>query len=230
MRRRGGAATGGATLSDVTTAVVLVGGAMPDRHALEGVAEADIVVAVDSGVRIARKHGLPVHVLIGDLDSASDGDRAWAIAEEAELIEHPEDKDATDLELALDHLKELDVDRILAVGVEGGRLDHELGNWAVLCRPQSALVEIRTPTGKAYLLNGDGANELDLDAELGDLVTLLPVGGVAKGVWATGVRWPLDGATLEPGSTLGVSNEITEETGYVSVESGTLLVVRPVPE
>lgn len=202
---------------------------MPDRRLLADVADAEVVVAVDSGVRIARSHGLPVHVLIGDLDSASKGDRAWAQAEAATIVEHPADKDQTDLELALDHLAELGAERILALGVDGGRLDHEVGNWAVLCRPGAAQIEIRTSNGSAIVLHGNGVNSITLDGKEGDLLTLVPVGGPASGVTIAGARWPLDSATLQVGSTRGVSNEFVESSVTVSVERGSLLVVRPDP-
>lgn len=211
----------------VTSAVVLIGGAMPDRSLLHGVADADIIVAVDSGVRIARSHGLPVHWLIGDLDSASSGDRAWAEAESATVIEHPADKDATDLELALDHLGELGAETIVALGVEGGRIDHELGNWAILSRTRAALIEIRTSTGVAHVLHGAGVSTLSLEGDVGDVVTLLPRGGPAHRVTTTGLRWALDAATLEVGTTRGVSNEFIEAEATVSVEKGSLLIVRP---
>jgi len=213
----------------VTTAVLLIGGDIPERDALHGIDEADLVVAVDSGVRIARQHGLAVHVLVGDLDSATEGDRAWAQAEGAEVIEFPADKDATDLELAIEHSIAAGAERIVAVGVEGGRLDHELANWLTLCRPHPALTEVRASSGIATILHGDHHHTVDLRGEPGNLVSLLALSGDAGGVVTTGLKWPLKGATIEVGSSLGVSNEMVDESASVSVATGTLLVIRPDP-
>ena len=56
-------------------------------------------------------------------------------------------------------------------------------------------------------------------------MTLIAVGGAAAGVTTSGLRWALDGALLEPGSTLGVSNEVTASPISISVTSGVLLVI-----
>ncbi len=209
----------------MSVAVVLIGGDIPDRRLLDGVEDADVVIAADGGVRIARSHGLPVHVLIGDLDSASEGDQAWAKAEGAEVIAFPADKDATDLELAIEYANSVGVDQIIALGVDGGRLDHELGNWAVLSVACSAQVEIRADRGVATVVHG--GQTFECLGEIGDVVSLLPTGGDAEGVTTTGLKWPLENETLPNGSTRGVSNEMAEAAASVTLRSGTLLVVRP---
>lgn len=211
----------------MTVAVVLVGGEVPERSLLHGVAEADLVIAVDSGVGIARTYGLPVHVLLGDLDSVSPGDQAWAEAEGASTIEFPTNKDATDLELAIDHAIDEGADDIIALGIEGGRLDHELGNWAVLCRPRTVRMEIRAAMGVAIPLHGEHHPSIELNGKPGEIISLLPLLGDACGVTTSGLRWTLDAATVPAGSAWGISNEFAEDVAFVSVDSGTLLVIRP---
>lgn len=211
----------------MTFAVVLAGGALPDGKLLAGAEQADLVIAADGGVRIARNHGLPIHAVIGDLDSASAGDLAWARAERAEIIDFPSDKDHTDLELALDHADAAGLDRIVAIGIDGGRLDHELGNWAALCAPRESLVEVHTMQGAATILHGDRHTKLTLGGQVGDIVSLLPRSGQVDGVTTTGLRWALEDASLEATSTRGVSNELAEETASVTLGNGTLMVVRP---
>lgn len=207
-------------------AVVLIGGDVPDRQLVNDVvSSADIVIAVDGGVRIARMYDLTAHVLIGDLDSSSQQDRAWAESQGAEVIEFAADKDATDLELALDHAVAAGADRIVALGVQGGRLDHELGNWTVLSRPLAAQIEIRTASGSATVMHG--AQRIELAGQPGNTVSLLPFGGDAVGVSTNGLRWPLGGETLAAGTSRGISNEFVGTTASVSLTAGTLLVVRP---
>ena len=209
-------------------ALVLAGGDPPDRQILECADEAELVVAADSGVKVARAHGLSIHLVVGDLDSATDGDVAWAEAEGAEIVRVPEDKDFTDLELALERAGAGDIDRILVLGVEGGRIDHELGNWAVLCAPREQLVEIVTSGGTVTVLHGDSVNSVEIVGSPGDIVSVLAKNGQATGVTTTGLRWPLSNATMLPTSSLGVSNELTDDVATISVESGTVLVARPI--
>lgn len=210
-------------------AVVLVGGQAPERRLVSGAEHADVIIAADGGVRIARTHGLPIHVVVGDLDSASAGDLVWARAENAEIVEYPADKDHTDLELALDVADEAGVDRIVAVGIEGGRLDHELGNWAALCAKRTARVDVHTEHGTVSILHGDSHGRLDMTGTRGDLVSLIARSDEATGVRTTGLRWPLDGATLSSTTTRGISNEFAEPEASVEVGTGTLMVVRPGP-
>ena len=118
----------------------------------------------------------------------------------------------------------------MVVGVEGGRVDHELGNWAVLCAPRSQLVEIVTAGGTVSILHGDLVNKIELTGEPGDVVSILARNGDASGVTTTGLRWPLDDATLSPVSSLGVSNEIVDTEATVTVQSGTVMVARPLAQ
>lgn len=208
-------------------ALVLAGGDPPDRSLLEGVKDADLVIAADSGVRIARTHGLSINLVVGDMDSMSTGDAAWAMAEGAEMIEVPEDKDYTDLELALERAGAAEVQRIVVVGIEGGRIDHELGNWAILCAPRSQMVEVVAAGGMVSVLHGDLINKIELVGEPGQVVSILARNGEAAGVTTTGLRWPLEDATLSPTSSLGVSNEFTDAEATIVVKSGTVMVARP---
>jgi thiamine pyrophosphokinase len=208
-------------------AVVLAGGAMPERPLVAGAGNAEIVIAADGGVRIARSHGLPIHLVIGDLDSISPGDLAWAKAEGAGIVSFSPDKDFTDLELALERADQSGVERIVATGVEGGRLDHELGNWAALCARRSALVEVHTANGTATILHGDGNNRVTQTGEVGDIISLLPRAGDAAGITTEGLRWPLENATLSSTGTHGISNEFVSASATVELQSGILMVVRP---
>ena len=53
------------------------------------------------------------------------------------------------------------------------------------------------------------------------------MGGAAKGVSLQGFRWELEEATFLPGSTLGLSNELLEEVGKISVSSGVIAAIQP---
>ena len=61
-----------------------------------------LVVAADSGLDLARRLGVPVDLVVGDFDSVDPAGLAAAAAAGSVLERHPVDKDATDLELALD--------------------------------------------------------------------------------------------------------------------------------
>ena len=78
-----------------------------------------------------------------------------------------------------------------------------------------------------HAASGGGEPPVDISGPPGSLVTLLELGGPARGIVTEGLRYPLRGEELEPGTTRGVSNELTGTSGAVRLEGGTLLVVQP---
>ena len=93
------------------------------------------------------------------------------------------------------------------IGGHGGRLDHFLANALLLASPAFAGARVWR-RGSATRRCSSFAESASSTANAGDLCTLLPLGGPALGVPTEGLRFPLRGETLEPGSTRGVSNEL----------------------
>ena len=82
--------------------VVVSGGEPLDPQAALAVPAGAPVIAADSGLDSALALGLDVTVATGDFDSASPEAVAAAEASGVRIERHPAEKDATDLELALD--------------------------------------------------------------------------------------------------------------------------------
>jgi thiamine pyrophosphokinase len=212
-----------------TTVVVVTGGDPLDGVDLPALPHDAIVVAADSGVDRAEALGLRVDVAVGDFDSVTRGglDRAERLG--AKVERHPEAKDATDLELALEAALALEPqpDRLIVLGGHGGRLDHLLANALLLASDALRGVEVVAQMGHARVTVVRHRGELT--GEVGDLVTLLPVGGPACGVATEGLRYPLRDEDLAPGTTRGVSNELVAPTAVVTLRAGVLLAVQPGP-
>src|SRR6476620_11925580 len=117
----------GPALVRTMPALVIAGGDAPAPIDVE-LAAAPLVIAADSGVGHALALGLHVDLVIGDLDSADPADVERAVAAGARVDRHAADKDATDLELALDAARALGATEVTVLGVGGGRLDHLLAN------------------------------------------------------------------------------------------------------
>ena len=64
-------------------------------------------------------------------------------------------------------------------------------------------------------------------ASPGDTVSLVPLGGRAKGVSTRGLRWELRRDTLRPFESRGVSNVATHDEVRVSVRTGVVAIIRP---
>jgi thiamine pyrophosphokinase len=186
---------------------------------------AGLVVAADGGLLRARALGLDVDVVVGDLDSATPEALAAAEAAGARVVRHPQAKDETDLELALDEAAASGARRVLVVASAEGRLDHLLASLLLLGSERFAALEVDALVGHAVVHVVRG--ERRLAGAPGELLTLVALGGPATGVTTSGLEYPLAGETLEPGSSRGVSNVFTEPEAWVAAETGVLLAVRP---
>lgn len=205
-----------------STALVFCGGgpAIAPVPPLDG----PLVVAADAGVVEAHRQGFRVDLLIGDLDSAPPDEVARVTRSGGRLLRYPPDKDATDLELALDAAEREGAERVLVIGGHAGRLDHLIGNALLLAAPRFAALEIDAVFGAALL--HVVRDHRVFEGEPGNLVSLFALGGTARRVRSTGLRWNLDGEDLDPGSTRGISNEFVEAIASLTVEAGVLLVIR----
>lgn len=206
-----------------TTALVFCGGGHASA-ALPPHGDA-LVVAADVGVAEAHRHGLRVDLLVGDLDSATPEQVDRVTREGGKVTRHPEDKDATDLELAVEAAAAEGVSRVVVIGGRLGRLDHLLGNALLLGSSRFADLEVDAVFGSARL--HVVRHRRELLGQRDELVSLFALGGPARGVRTTGLRWSLDGQDLEPGSSLGVSNRFAEDVASVAVDAGVVLAVRP---
>jgi thiamine pyrophosphokinase len=59
----------------------------------------------------------------------------------------------------------------------------------------------------------------------GESLSVFPVSGVAEGVDLEGFEYPLAGARIEAGDTVGFHNELLGERAVVAVKRGALFVI-----
>ncbi len=206
------------------TAIVVTGGPSPDPAIAEFLPATEHVVVADSGLDHARVLGLEPTLLVGDLDSISPEGLRWARDRGIATDEHPADKDATDLDLALSAAAPL-VERIVVVDAGLGQLDHSVANLLLLASDRFAAVSVWAYTADALVTVVRGRRALV--GRPGAYVSLLAVGGPATGVTTRGLRWALTEATLDPCSTLGVSNELVAPRAEVQVATGVVLAIQP---
>ena len=182
------------------------------------------VVAVDGGLDHALAAGLRPTTVIGDLDSISPDAATWTQRNDVRVVRHPTDKDATDTELALADAAARSPRRITLVG-GGDRLDHSLAAIGALGAPALAgIAQLDGWWDGHHLQVLHGPVERTIDVPPGSTLSILALHGPCRGVTVTGVRWPLDGAVLEPLVGLGVSNEAVADTVHLAVADGVLTV------
>ncbi|MGF1618362.1 MAG: thiamine diphosphokinase [Acidimicrobiia bacterium] len=207
----------------MSTILIFAGGTKVPLSTGDELPGPDLVIAADSGYQIARALGYDVDTLIGDMDSVGPLDD---IPETTSIVRFPVDKDATDLELAFELAVREQPRRIVLVGAEGGRFDHEIGAIAMICSDRWRFVPdidwVRSDSISHVI-----RDTRRIQGDPGDLFSLIPVGGDATGVTTTGLQWELDGATLHAGSSRGVSNILLQTEVLIQVDDGVLLGVFP---
>jgi thiamine pyrophosphokinase len=213
----------------MTRAAIVLAGGDPVESALRTrLPDAAVVIAADSGLHQAGLLGLRVDYVVGDLDSADPAAVESARAAGAIVERHPAEKDATDLELALDVARDRGAQRITVVGGAGGRLDHFLANVALLASARFSDLDLDARIGDAYVVIAQGGRPAhEIVGSAGSLLTLLAMNGDVHGITTHGLQYPLEGATLRPGTSRGVSNVLVADRGSVVLEEGTLLVIQP---
>lgn len=186
-------------------------------------APGDLVIAADGGANWCVAWGWQPDLVIGDMDSVAADVAERLRSMSVPFVQHPVEKDETDLELALRAAVEQGAEEIVVAATLGGRIDHTLGNLALLALPLLAGLRVRMVDGdqSIWLVR----EQLEVVGAAGDTISLIPFGGDAHGVSVTGVHWPLDDADLPVGPSLGISNRLTGEQAVVTVRAGALLAV-----
>jgi thiamine pyrophosphokinase len=185
--------------------------------------DAALIVATDGALDRASDCGIKVDTLIGDLDSLADPTHLEERFPGLEVLQFPEDKDWTDLELAIDWALKQSPTSILVYGAAGGRIDHTMANLALLEKGLHSGIPIELISGNESVRYLQGSLTLE-DAVVGDRISLLPISLFCT-ISTQGLHYALDSEKLFRGQGRGVSNIVSSTPASVSVESGVLAII-----
>lgn len=210
---------------EAMTGVIVSNGSISDYSGCKRFfRDAGLVICADGGASHILKLGVKPDILLGDFDSISPDDMRLIEEGGTEVIRFPAQKDMTDTEIAAELAVERGCRKVIFLGCIGSRMDHTLSNILLLKRLLDAGVHgVLADEKNEITLIKDG---IKLVREEDARVSLIPISGRVEGVTTSGLYYPLDRATLEIGSTRGVSNEFTGNKAEVSIEEGLLLVIK----
>lgn len=187
----------------------------------------EYVIAVDKGAEFCKDAGIRPDVLTGDFDTLAPEVLRFFKKTGVPVRKFRPEKDDTDMEIALGMAKEKlerrpEDHRVTILGGTGTRLDHMLGTLycmagigpEVPCELVDAHNRVRVLWPGSYVLNREAC--------FGPYVSLLPIGGDAKGITLTGFKYPLTEHTMTCYNSLGISNELVEEEACISFREGVL--------
>lgn len=180
--------------------------------------ENDYVIAADAGYLALPRLTAVADLVIGDFDSLPQKPN------HPNIIEHPREKDQTDMALAIEEGLRRDFQRFVLLGGMGGRLDHTYANI-------QALTNLASKNARGYLLGCGLAvtvirnGSVRFDGKNSGTVSIFSCGDSAQGVTIKGLKYTLENAVLENTRPIGVSNAFIGEKSEISVLCGSLAVM-----
>jgi len=208
--------------------LIISGGSISDAFAKEwiGKYQPDFTIVADSGMEFMRRAGLIPDMIIGDFDSVCSETLMHFKAQQGIIFKELNPvKDDTDTEFAIRQAISLGAKEITVLGATGTRLDHALGNVALLGIGLQEQVQIQLVDVHNRIRMINQSICLTKSEQFGNFVSLLPYSGEVKGVTLKGFKYPLEDFTMGSFSSLGISNEIVEEKAEILFEEGVLLVI-----
>ncbi len=194
--------------------IIYLNGTFPTLGGL-GSLNTDVpIIACDGAVH--KMHTWPTYVL-GDLDSI-DGTKP-----QCTVIERM-DQDYTDFEKALMFAREEKLTPALVLGVNGGEIDHIIGNMQVISKYADTI--------PSYFLDFyDGGVKLGMpliphrriSTIPGSLISIIPF--EKTHLTTKGLKWELKDQELHCNGILGLRNEAAKRNVVIDVKSGSGIII-----
>lgn len=186
----------------------------------------DIIIAVDNGLDALNKLNIFPNHIVGDLDSVNQSlIKSYKNNPKINIHQYQPEKDYTDTDIALKLAISLRSSHIALIGALGKRMDHALANIHILLVALNANIpcELLDDNNRIYLVNSTHTIEkLNI---YGKYISLIPLTSSVEGLTLTGFKYPLDNYSLTIGKSLGISNEIIDDTATIFLKKGILIVI-----
>jgi thiamine pyrophosphokinase len=179
--------------------------------------DATRVIAVDGGVRHLRRLNITPDVIVGDLDSASESDLEWGQENGSEII-HLKEQETSDLAKALNLCNERQWSHIRITGIEGGRMDHQLGGLASI---SDASIDLNIKAELSNTILTRLTTNQHFQQEFSGTFSLFSFGQSV--VTLTGADWNLEN-DIVTFSTKGLSNQ-SDGPISIKIHSGDSLIL-----
>lgn len=181
------------------------------------ITECRYLIAVDGGADFLKELGITPDLFVGDMDSVSEETVKWLKKQNVPMKIYPEDKDETDLELALLEVKNFPAK---VFGWNGERVDMMLALFYLMSR----FKEVYAISSKLEI--GYVEKEKILEATPGEIWSILPLGEDAKGVSLEGFKYEIFKKDMKIDKPYGISNVAKSNKVRISVEKGGVIYFR----
>ena len=208
--------------------IIISGGTIDDAFALQMIEEIqpDVIIGVDSGLNFLYKNQvMPTHI-VGDFDSVDENIiQYYKNHTSVPIREFNPVKDATDTEIAMRIVIELEVEKLWLLGTTGSRLDHVLANVHILKIALSHGV-------KAWIVDEHNRislweNEVHLLKEnsFGPYFSLFPFDSEVEDLSIEGAKYPLLHYHMTFEGSRCVSNEFEKDCVTITFPNSRILLM-----
>lgn len=184
-------------------------------------------VAIDGGIAVFYRLNIIPDYFLGDFDSADHDSIEWCKKNKVSFAQFPCDKDSTDTQLALDYVIQKGYKEILILGALGTRLDHSLANIYLLkyAHEHNVNAKIYHPNHTIQLITPKSSVIVSKELEHTLIFSLIPITPTLQGLTMKGFRWNLNNILVKQGSTLNLSNYLTDNQGTIELSDGYALLI-----
>jgi len=205
-------------------ALIVTGGSLTDCDIINKYLKSScLVIGADSGASYLMKNNVMPDILVGDFDSIEPSYLEQFKTKNVKVVSFPVEKDFTDTQLAVKYALEEGATSITILGGLGYRIDHSIANIYLL-------LDIASKNAKGLIENDFCRVELstgylEVDGNIGDTISLLPISDTVEGIHIEGFRYPIINGSMSKYHPYGVSNILVNCKGIIKHNSGTIAVI-----
>ena len=200
------------------------------------------IIAADAGYRHLDTRAIVPNIVIGDFDSLGyvpkeDKQASVQLKEDVDkgniqnmhVMQYPQDKDKTDLELAIDEALNMKPQILMIYGALGKRMDQSLSSIQMLSHIADHRVGVFCVGDKESCVVVNGPSEFGLGIPqvegIDKTLSVFSLTDVSLIEASQGLKWPYTNTALTNSMSLGISNEITANPMKIKVKMGKILLV-----
>jgi len=203
--------------------LILANGEPPSRQLCRGrAAKAQWILCCDGACLYAKAYGLTPDMIVGDMDSI--GEKLPESFANIPLVKYPVEKDATDLQLAIELTLKKGCTSIEIIGGTGRRTDHLLGNIQLLL--YLAKKNIPATMIDSYNFISVVTGTVPLEGKEGDLVSIIPLSSNLR-ITTENLKYSLKEHLMPADQPLGISNVLLQSPAAFHISGGYAVLVRP---
>ncbi len=179
----------------------------------------DYVIAADGGLRYLEESGIKADFIVGDFDSLG------VTPKGINVIKLNKEKDITDMDAAVSIGIEKGFTYFKLFGVLGGRFDHSLANIQLAASLSQKNFKVELFDDKTYITAVTNGS-ISFDSNNKGYISVFSHSDISRGVSIKGLKYELTNSELKNAFPLGVSNEFIGKSSEITVENGTLIIIK----